>query len=204
MASDAIELLKKRYVLFSCEGSAEGAVIQVLYDNDLMVVPCERVVMDAVWDDRPYTRLRKASAIAGQYFGVDYAVDGAEGLAIARIVDSRAPKFELPRRQQNGTEVVSFVTRPEIEMLLIHAEGAYKTWLSASKKNRQLKPSDFCKQQLGLSDVKEMGFLKEYWADSDKLVWAIREHARCAKRRPGEYLLLDLLSERALWGCSIR
>lgn len=78
-------------------------------------------------------------------------------------------------------------------MLLIHAEGAYKTWLSASKKNRQLKSSDFCKQQLGLSDAKEMGFLKEYWADSDKLVWAIREHARCAKRQPGEYFLVDLL-----------
>lgn len=193
MANEEIGLLKRRYVLFSCEGTAEGVVIQTLYDSDLMVVPRSRVVVDAVWDDRPYTRARKASAIADQYFGVDYAVDGAEGLAIARIVDSRAPKFELPRRQQNGTEVVSFVTRPEIEMLLIHAEGAYKAWLSASKKNRQLKPSDFCKQQLGLSDVKEMGFLKEYWADSDKLVWAIREHVRCAKRQPGEYLLVDLL-----------
>lgn len=123
MANEEIGVLKRRYVLFSCEGTAEGVVIQTLYDNDLMVVPRSRVVMDAVWDDRPYTRLRKASAIAGQYFGVDYAVDGAEGLAIARIVDSRAPKFELPRRQQNGTEVVSFVTRPEIEMLLIHSEG---------------------------------------------------------------------------------
>lgn len=193
MANEEIDLLKRRYVLFSCEGTAEGVVIQVLYDSDLMIVPRSRVVMDAVWDDRPYTRARKASAIADQYFGVDYAADGAEGLAIARIVDSHAPKFELPRRQQNGTEVVSFATRPEIEMLLIHAEGSYKAWLSASKKNRQLKPSDFCKQQLGLSDVKEMGFLKEYWADSDKLVWAIREHARCAKRQPGEYLLVDLL-----------
>ena len=81
MANEEIGVLKRRYVLFSCEGTAEGVVIQTLYDNDLMVVPRSRVVMDAVWDDRPYTRLRKASAIAGQYFGVDYAVDGAEGLA---------------------------------------------------------------------------------------------------------------------------
>lgn len=58
MANEEIGVLKRRYVLFSCEGTAEGVVIQTLYDNDLMVVPRSRVVMDAVWDDRPYTRLR--------------------------------------------------------------------------------------------------------------------------------------------------
>ena len=82
MANEEIGVLKRRYVLFSCEGTAEGMVIQTLYDNDLMVVPRSRVVMDAVWDDRPYTRLRKASAIAGQYFGVDYAVDGPRALQL--------------------------------------------------------------------------------------------------------------------------
>lgn len=39
MNSEVETLLKNRFVLFSCEGTAEGVVIQVLYDNDLLVVP---------------------------------------------------------------------------------------------------------------------------------------------------------------------
>ena len=44
-----------RFVLFSVEGTAEGAVIQTLYDNDLLVVPRDHVVMDNTYFDRPYT-----------------------------------------------------------------------------------------------------------------------------------------------------
>ena len=55
MNSEVETLLKNRFVLFSCAGTAEGVVIQVLYDNDLLVVPGERVVKDEVLVKRPYT-----------------------------------------------------------------------------------------------------------------------------------------------------
>ena len=145
MDNQAIDILSSRFVLFSCEGTAEGAVIQVLYDNDLLIVPRERVVKDALIVDRPYTRKRKAAEIANDYFSMNYETAGAEGLAVARIVDSSAPKFEFPKRRQNGTKVLSFVTRPEIEMLAIHAEGAYRDWVNATRRDRQLKPNEFCK-----------------------------------------------------------
>lgn len=38
MDNQAKDILSSRFVLFSCEGTAEGAVIQVLYDNDLLIV----------------------------------------------------------------------------------------------------------------------------------------------------------------------
>lgn len=55
MGNQAKDILSSCFVLFSCEGTAEGAVIQVLYDNDLLIVPRDRVVKDALIVDRPYT-----------------------------------------------------------------------------------------------------------------------------------------------------
>lgn len=193
MDNDALHILTNRYVLFGCEGTAEGIIIQQLYDDDLMVVPRNRVVKDAVMVNRPYTRTRKAADIAERYFSMDYEVDGAEGLAVARIVDSRAARFEFPKRRQNGAVVLSFFTRPEIEMLIVHGENAYGAWLRESRRNRQLRPAEFCKSALGMGDVKETAFLREYWSDSDRLVDAIRSYAAKAKRSAGELLLVDLL-----------
>lgn len=186
--------LTHRFVLFSCEGTAEGVVIQTLYNNDLLVVPRNHVVMDNTYFDRPYTRLRKAGKIADEYFGMSYESNDASGLTVARIVDSKSAKFEFPKRRQNGTEVLSFFTRPEIEMLVIQAERAYGEWQKASRKNRQLKPSEFCSSNLGLSNIKEAPFLRDYWSDASKLVDAIHRHAEKAQRGRGELLLVDLLA----------
>lgn len=195
MDERARKLLSERFVLFSCEGTAEGVVVQSLYDNDQLVVPQKHVVKDAVITNRPYTRKRKATDIADIYFSMSYEDEAASGLTVARIVDSRAAKFEFPKRRQNGTEVLSFFTRPEIEMLVIHGEGVYDQWLKASRKNRQLRPSAFCARDLGFSCVKEADFLREYWSDAEKLVKAIRAHAQKAERGRGELLLVDLLRE---------
>lgn len=194
MNNTALDYLTHRFVLFSVEGTAEGAVIQTLYDNDLLVVPRDYVVMDNTYFDRPYTRLRKADKIADEYFGMSYESRDASGLTVARIVDSKSAKFEFPKRRQNGTEVLSFFTRPEIEMLVIQAEHAYGEWQKASRKNRQLKPSEFCSCNLGFSRLKEASFLKEYWSDAPKLVEAIQKHSEKAQRSKGELLLVDLLA----------
>ncbi|MEE0318875.1 MAG: hypothetical protein U0I69_02940 [Collinsella sp.] len=84
MGNQAKDILSSRFVLFSCEGTAEGVVIQVLYDNDLLIVPRERVVKDALIVDRPYTRKRKASEIANDYFSMNYETAGAEPIGIGR------------------------------------------------------------------------------------------------------------------------
>ena len=48
MDDETRRLLTDRFVLFSCEGTAEGTVIQRLYDADLLVVPRRHVVKDSV------------------------------------------------------------------------------------------------------------------------------------------------------------
>lgn len=117
MNNTALDYLTHRFVLFSVEGTAEGAVIQTLYDNDLLVVPRNHVVMDNTYFDRPYTRLRKADKIADEYFGMSYESRDASGLTVARIIDSKSAKFEFPKRRQNGTEVLSFLRGRKLRCL---------------------------------------------------------------------------------------
>lgn len=95
MGNQAKDILSSRFVLFSCEGTAEGVVIQELYDNDLLIVPRERVVKDALIVDRPYTRKRKASEIANDYFSMNYETAGAEGLAVARLWTAALPSLSF-------------------------------------------------------------------------------------------------------------
>ena len=45
MNNTALDYLTHRFVLFSVEGTAEGAVIQTLYDNDLLVVPRDQIAL---------------------------------------------------------------------------------------------------------------------------------------------------------------
>lgn len=186
------EFLDSRFVLFSCEGAAEGVVIQVLCESNALVIPNERIVPDPLMFT-PYTRLRKAKDIARRFFSTSYEGFGASGLLIARIVDSRSGKFSLPSRSIRDVAVESFFTRPEIEMLVIHAEGAYEEWLRASRRNKQLRPSEFCKGTLGLSRVKESAFLKDYW-DGDRLVSAIRAYDAKRSHKDNERSLGDLLA----------
>ena len=186
------QLLDSSFVLFSCEGAAEGVIVKKLFDAGVLRVSPERVVVDPV-QYTPYTRLRKASDIAGRFFGTSYEGLGASGLLIARVVDSRAGKFTLPRAWRESAVVESFFTRPEIEMLAIHAEDAYERWLRASRRDRQLRPSEFCKGELGLARVKESAFLEEYW-DVDRLVAAINAYDARRRHADEEHSLGDLLA----------
>ena len=189
--SEITEMLTSRYVLFSCEGTAEAVIIGKLYDGGCLVVPAKRVVEDTTYYT-PYTRVRKAGQIAQRFLGTSYAVDGASSLLIARIVDSRSGRFVLPKRWSDSCVVERFFTRPEIEMLAIHAEGGYEDWRRQSRRNRQLRPSEFCKGDLGLRDIKSFGFLDSYWT-ADKLVRAIRAYDEHRDRSSGELSLGDLL-----------
>ena len=85
-------------------------------------------------------------------------------------------------------DVINVITAPEIEMLIIFAENQYKEFKKSGKK-----PSDFCKENLRMSDVKSYDYVFNYFSNSGILVEAIKEYHRTAKIPKGEYTLLDLL-----------
>lgn len=73
-------------------------------------------------------------------------------------------------------------------MLIIHAEGSYDRFKSSGKK-----PSDFCKADLRMHNVKTYDFVKDYFSNPQILLNAITEYRRKANIPKGEYSLFDLL-----------
>lgn len=161
--------------VISCEGTAEKVTVDILLEADALVFP-EADVVDV-------TRLRKASDIQDNYLNLDYDWP----VCIVRVLDSRKERFKLGNLYAGRFPVVSYVTHPEIEVLAIIREGAWRRWHGG-----RMKPSDFCKQELGMREVKREGFLRDYW-DADSLTAAAREYRRLSKIPKGELCLTDLI-----------
>lgn len=111
-----------------------------------------------------------------------------EQISVIRILDSRREEFRLSKAYEQKIDVVNVITAPEIEMLIIHAEGAYDQFKRSGKK-----PSEFCKINLRMHDVKSYDFVKQYFSNPQLLVKAIKEYRRTANIPKGEYSLSDLL-----------
>ena len=73
-------------------------------------------------------------------------------------------------------------------MLVIIKEGKYKEY-----KKTNIKPSEFCKTELKLADVKRTEFVEKYFADIDSLIYSIEEYRRISGIPKGEYSLADIL-----------
>lgn len=58
------------------------------------------------------------------------------------------------KKFEQKIDVINVITAPEIEMLIIFAENQYKEFKKSGKK-----PSDFCEENLRMSDVKYNGIV---------------------------------------------
>ena len=66
---------------------------------------------------------------------------------------------------------VKCLTRPEIEMLVIIAEDCHDDF-----QKRRMKPSIYCKDVLGLPEVKTYGFFRSCFSDIDLLLKTIKRY----------------------------
>lgn len=167
-----------KYKACICEGSAEAAIIDILVDNNLLIFSREEML------DEKVIRCRSAKKFEERYLrkGFDSQI------SIVRILDSRREDFRLSKAYVQKIDVVNIITAPEIEMLIIHAEEAYDRFKSSGKK-----PSDFCKVDLCMHNVKTYDFVKDYFSNPQILINAITEYRRKANIPKGEYSLFDLL-----------
>ena len=110
-----------------------------------------------------------------------------EGSAEAAIIDVLVDNNLLIFTREDMPEE-NVITAPEIEMLIIHSEGAYERFKRSGKK-----PSEFCKADLRMHNVKSYDFVKDYFSNPLTLVNAIKEYRRTANIPKGEYSLSDLL-----------
>lgn len=109
-------------------------------------------------------------------------------ISVIRILDSRREEFRLSKAYEKKVDVINVITAPEIEMLIIHNEGAYERFKRSGKK-----PSEFCKADLRMHNVKSYDFVKDYFSNPQTLVNAIKEYHRTANIPKSEYSLSDLL-----------
>lgn len=167
-----------KYKACICEGAAEEAIIDILIDNDLLIFSREELLEEKV------IRCREGKKFEQRYLRKGFN----EKISVIRILDSRREDFKISKAYEHKIDVVNIITAPEIEMLIIHAEGAYKDF----KKSKQ-KPSDYCKKVLKLKNIKSYNFVSDYFSAPEKLVCAIREYRRVANVPKGEYTLSDLL-----------
>ena len=167
-----------RYVACIAEGSAETAIIDILLDADLLVFDKEKLL------DGEVLHCRSARVFEGRYLGKGF--DGK--ITVFRILDSRREQFKLSKAYEHKVDVVNVITAPEIEMLVILNEGKYNQYKKSGKK-----PSEFCKSDLKLKDVKSYDFVSSYFSDPAVLLSAMKQYREKSRLQRGEYSLLDLL-----------
>ena len=173
-----MEIQLGKYVACICEGSAEQAIMENLLDNHLLIFNRNQMI------DEEVLRCRDAKTFESRYLRKGFN----EQVSVVRILDSRRENFKLGKAYEHKVDVINVITAPEIEMLIIFNEDKYKEYKKSGKK-----PSDFCKQDLKMHDVKSYVFVKDYFSDADKLVKAIKKYVENSKIQKGEYTLLDLL-----------
>jgi hypothetical protein len=166
-----------KYKACICEGAAEAAIMDILVDSDLLIFS-----RDEMLDER-VIRCRSAKRFEERYLRKGFD----EQISVIRILDSHREEFRLSKAYKHKIDVVNVVTAPEIEMLIIHSEGAYEKFKKSGKK-----PSDFCKTDLGMGCVKSYDFVKDYFSNPETLIQAIKEYHRVANIQKGEHTLFDL------------
>lgn len=113
-------------------------------------------------------------------------------IGLIRVQDSHRADLGLPSTYRcKIRSEVKCLTRPEIEMLVIIAEDCYGDF-----QKRRMKPSIYCKDVLGLSEVKTYGFFRNCFSDIDLLLKTIKRYDELFPSRVvGEMSLYDLLNE---------
>ena len=167
-----------KYKACICEGAAENAIMDILLDNHLLIFSREEMLEEMV------IRCRDGKKFEQKYLRKGFT----EKISVIRILDSRREKFKISKAYELKIDVINVITAPEIEMLLIFAEDKYKEFKKSGKK-----PSDFCKEDLRMADVKSYDYVSGYFSNPAILVNAIKKYHEKSKIQRGEYTLLDLL-----------
>ncbi len=170
-----------KYKACICEGSAEKAIMNILLDNDLLIFKREELLEEEVLS------CRSAKNFEERYLRKTFD----DKISVIRILDSRKENFKLSKAYENKIDVVNIITAPEIEILVIIKEGKYQSF-----KKSNLKPSDYCKQILKMSDVKSYNSVIDYFSDVDSLLDAMQQYKQVSNLPKGELSLIDLLADK--------
>jgi len=164
MSNSLKKLLEDSKILCLCEGTSEKGVMNLLLDNDELVFTREQLVQKKVH------RRMSVKKTEEKFLKYDYG----QTLVILRIIDSAREQFNLKKvyKENNRIKNKTCLTTPEIEILVIINENALEEYYKVKSKKP---PSEFCKQNLKMNDIKKDSSIDKYFnCDSKKLINAIK------------------------------
>lgn len=176
--SRPIALLPDTHAIIMCEGTAEDVILQKLLAKGRFILP-ERSILGI-------TKRISAKRVQGRFLDLDYPFP----VCIIRLIDSRKERFELGNLYKGRFRVYNVLTCPEIEMLAIIREGRYADFTTKNK--QKLRPSDYCRQVLGMRHIKERSFLESYW-DVASIVSAANDYRSLKQLGGDERCLADVI-----------
>lgn len=163
-------MTKSDLIACLCEGAMEQAIIEILLDNNRLIFNRSQLLEEEI------LRCRSAKNFERDYLNKTTN----EMITVYRILDSANENFKLSGPYLNRVTVVNIITAPEIEMLVIHAEGKYDDY-----SRKRMKPSDYVKQHLRLENIKSYDFAKQYFSDVNVLIEAILQHKQKSANKTG-------------------
>lgn len=172
------------YVACMYEGEAERAILDILLDNDKLIFTREELL-----EEEPIARCTVKD------FERRYLRKSFQGkISLLRVIDSRNEQFNLSKAYKDKVNLITIITAPEIEMLIILAEDRLKDFIKyENKRKHENKPSTFCKEILKYHDVKSYEFITDYFSDVELLLGTIKEYKRVSKIKKNEYSLFDII-----------
>lgn len=177
-----VEIPSDSIIACICEGGAEIAIIDTLLDNDLLVFKRSQLIDEVVISRTSVKTFER------RYLRLEYD----QRIIVVRIIDSRSEAFKLSQAYRAQIEVINVITAPEIEMLIIVSQGKYADYCKSKIK----KPSDYCKQVLKISSVKNPSFVRDYFSDPQFLIKSIKEYNRIHKQKNNEASLFDIIRQK--------
>lgn len=168
------------YKAVLCEGATEEAIINILLDHNCLIFKREELI-----EEKPL-RIRKASTFETKYLRKGFR----DKISIIRILDSRNEKFKLSKAYQEKIDVINIITAPEIEMLIIINEDKYSEFCKSKKK-----PSEYCKIDLKMANVKNSEFVYHYFSNVNQLIDAIKKYHSIHDNK-GDFTLKDILKNK--------
>lgn len=165
------------------EGTAEKVIIEILLDANKLIFNKEDLLNEEL------IKRIKSKQFQSKYLNQDYE----KKIKIIRVIDKKNEGFKIPAPyEEQISEVVSIITRPEIEILVIIGMGEYDRFKRQSSRGHQ-KPSDYCKQVLNIKNVKTEKFVRNHFSDVDYLIRCLNEYHSNIDLKPEEKDFTTLL-----------
>lgn len=175
-------------LLIMCEGPNELAIIKILLENDCFTFTENDLLNLTPYHARQIDKSPQIRAALNIYPGND--------IKILRISDKQNDELRIPKEYKHRiTKVEKYCTKPELEILLIIAEGLLREF---EKVKAHTTPKAFAKQYVKYNRTRynnSTKFYDDYFGDDCRfLVDAIKQYRQLnGAHKKDELYLADLL-----------